>query len=92
MREDGEPVERAWRLALAQVGQVQWELVQPLDDESVYARFLAANGPGVHHIGVGVRELRGHARGARRTRARRSPGGEYNGVPSPTSPRTVTSA
>jgi methylmalonyl-CoA/ethylmalonyl-CoA epimerase len=54
MHERGTPVERSWRLALAQVGDVQWELVQPLDGESVYARFLAEHGPGVHHVGVAV--------------------------------------
>jgi hypothetical protein len=54
MREDGEPVERSWRLAIANVGQVQWELIEPLDDESVYARFLAEKGAGLHHVGVGV--------------------------------------
>jgi hypothetical protein len=52
MREDGQPVERAFRLSLAMVGGVQWELIQPLDDESIYARFLAEKGEGVHHIGV----------------------------------------
>jgi catechol 2,3-dioxygenase-like lactoylglutathione lyase family enzyme len=54
MRENGEPVERSWRLALARVGQVQWELIEPLDDESVYARFLAETGGGLHHVGVAV--------------------------------------
>ena len=54
MREDGEPVERSWRLAIAQVGQVQWELIEPLDEESVYARFLAEQGGGLHHVGVAV--------------------------------------
>jgi methylmalonyl-CoA/ethylmalonyl-CoA epimerase len=54
LRENGQPVERTWRLALAQVGQVQWELVQPLDAESIYARFLAEKGEGVHHVGVAV--------------------------------------
>jgi methylmalonyl-CoA/ethylmalonyl-CoA epimerase len=80
MRENGKPVDRAWRLALATVGQVQWELVQPLDDDSVYARFLAAHGPGVHHVGVGVSsydgtiaELGGRGRGVLLS-------GEYNGV------------
>jgi methylmalonyl-CoA/ethylmalonyl-CoA epimerase len=34
------------------VGQVQWELIEPLDDESIYARFLAERGEGVHHLGV----------------------------------------
>jgi catechol 2,3-dioxygenase-like lactoylglutathione lyase family enzyme len=54
LHEEGEPVERSWRLAIARVGQVQWELIEPIDDDSIYARFLATNGPGVHHIGVGV--------------------------------------
>ena len=54
MRHRGEPVAWSWQLAIAQVGQVQWELVEPLDDESIYAHFLATNGPGVHHVGVGV--------------------------------------
>ena len=54
MREGGEPVERSWRLALAQVGQLQWELIQPLDEDSIYARFLAEKGEGVHHVGVAV--------------------------------------
>jgi methylmalonyl-CoA/ethylmalonyl-CoA epimerase len=54
MREDGRPVERSWRLAISQVGQVQWELIEPLDEESVYARFLAEKGEGLHHVGVAV--------------------------------------
>ena len=28
------------------------ELIEPLDDESVYARFLAEKGEAVHHIAV----------------------------------------
>ena len=51
-REYGQLVERSWRLAVATVGQVQWELIQPLDDESLYARFLAEKGEGVHHVAV----------------------------------------
>ncbi len=31
-REYGQPVERSWRLAIATVGQVQWELIEPLDE------------------------------------------------------------
>ena len=50
--EHGQPVERAWRLATTMVGQVQWELIEPRDDESDYARFLAEKGEGVHHIAV----------------------------------------
>jgi methylmalonyl-CoA/ethylmalonyl-CoA epimerase len=51
-RECGQPVERSWRLALATVGHVQWELIEPLDEVSVYARFLAEKGAGVHHVAV----------------------------------------
>lgn len=49
LREYGQPVKRSWRLAVAMVGQLQWELIEPLDDESAYARFLAEKGGGVHH-------------------------------------------
>jgi len=52
MREDGQPVERSFRLALAHIGQMQWELIQPLDGDSIYARFLSEKGEGVHHVGV----------------------------------------
>jgi methylmalonyl-CoA/ethylmalonyl-CoA epimerase len=50
--EGGQPVKRSWRLAITMVGQVMWELIEPLDDKSVYARFLAEKGEGVHHIAV----------------------------------------
>ena len=52
LHEHGRPVNRSWRLATAMVGTVQWELIEPLDDESDYARFLAEKGGGVHHIAV----------------------------------------
>jgi len=80
MHERGEPVERTWRLALAQVGELQWELVQPLDGDSVYARFLAEHGPGVHHVGVAVADYRGtiDELGARGHEVLL--GGTYNGV------------
>ena len=54
MVKDGEPVECSWRLALTMVGSVQWELIQPLDDKSMYAEFLATKGEGLHHVALGV--------------------------------------
>jgi Glyoxalase/Bleomycin resistance protein/Dioxygenase superfamily len=36
-REHGQPVERSWRLATTMIGEVQWELIEPLDNESDYA-------------------------------------------------------
>lgn len=52
MQANGEPVAWSWRLALARVGGVVWELIEPLDDRSIYADFLAAHGEGVHHVGM----------------------------------------
>ena len=34
------------------IGHVQWELIEPLDDESIFARFLTEKGGRVHHIAV----------------------------------------
>jgi hypothetical protein len=80
MTANGQPLESAWRLALARVGQVHWELIEPLDDRSTYAEFLAAKGEGVHHIGVAVPSyddaIGEHAAANRETVL----GGEYNGV------------
>ncbi len=47
LHEHGKPVGRSWRLASTMIGRVQWELIEPLDDESVYARFLAEKGEAV---------------------------------------------
>jgi methylmalonyl-CoA/ethylmalonyl-CoA epimerase len=51
-REYGEPVERSNRIAVAMVGGVMWELIEPLDEDGVWARFLAEKGEGVHHVAV----------------------------------------
>jgi methylmalonyl-CoA/ethylmalonyl-CoA epimerase len=52
MKAHGEPIASSWRLALARVGGVMWELIEPLDDRSTYAEFLAEHGEGVHHVGM----------------------------------------
>lgn len=52
LREYGKPVTHSTRIATTMIGQVQWELIEPLDDESTFARFLAEKGEGVHHIAV----------------------------------------
>ena len=45
-----QPGEYAMRLALTRVGDVSWELIQPLDEKSIYARFLREHGEGLHHV------------------------------------------
>ncbi len=51
-REHGEPAERSNRVAIATVGGVMWELIEPLDEDGIWARFLAEKGEGVHHVAV----------------------------------------
>ena len=38
------------KIALAQVGDVQLELVQPVDGDSIYQDWLDAHGEGLHHL------------------------------------------
>ena len=52
VRESGRPVTHSTRIATAMVGRVQWELIEPLDEQSLFARFLAEKGEGVHLIAV----------------------------------------
>ncbi len=49
---DGQPVKGSTRAATTMVGTVMWELIQPLDEQGVFARFLAEKGEGVHHIAL----------------------------------------
>ena len=51
---DDKPQNYAMRLALCDIGKVQWELIQPLDDVSIYADFLKKHGEGLHHVAFGV--------------------------------------
>jgi methylmalonyl-CoA/ethylmalonyl-CoA epimerase len=74
------PVDASWRIAVTMVGSVQWELVQPLDDRSIYAAFLAQKGEGVHHVAVGGSGY-GAALDAARAHGRRVVlGGLYKGA------------
>jgi Glyoxalase/Bleomycin resistance protein/Dioxygenase superfamily len=80
MVKDGEPAQYAFRLAVTMVGSVQWELIQPLDDRSMYAEFLAARGEGLHHVAVGVPDY-GDALDTLRAKGRRVlQAGLYAGV------------
>lgn len=64
MREQGQPVERSGRgavtrFATTMIGGVMWELIEPLDEDSIWARFLAEKGEGVHHIAVATPSFEG---------------------------------
>jgi methylmalonyl-CoA/ethylmalonyl-CoA epimerase len=58
-REYGEPVERSNRIAIATVGRVMWELIEPLNEDGIYVRFLAEKGEGVHHVAVATPDYDG---------------------------------
>ena len=77
---NGEPLDSAWRLALARVGRVHWELIQPLDDRSTYGEFLVEKGEGVHHIGVAVPSYDDAVAAVAAGKREIVLGGEYNGV------------
>ena len=51
MKVRGKPTSYSMRLALAWVGGILWELIQPLEGPSIYREFLDTRGEGVHHVG-----------------------------------------
>lgn len=53
----GQPGNFTARMAFAELGPVELELIQPLTGESIWADFLAKHGPGIHHIRFNVPEL-----------------------------------
>ena len=66
----GRTASSALALAFARSGNTQIELIQPVRGEGLHVEFLAANGPGLHHLGflvddldavVAVGEAGGHA-------------------------------
>lgn len=46
----GRPIKARALIAWTRLGNVELELIQPLDSDSVYAEFLRDHGPGVHHV------------------------------------------
>lgn len=52
MTRNGEPTEYKMRVALANVGAMRIELIEPLEGDTVYQEFVDKHGYGIHHIGV----------------------------------------
>jgi methylmalonyl-CoA/ethylmalonyl-CoA epimerase len=50
----GKPVQHAFRAALARIGDVTLELIEPLSGASVYTEHLATHGEGLHHLAFAV--------------------------------------
>ena len=53
----GRPAEFTALMALAALGPVEIELIQPLTGESIWADYLAEHGPGLHHIRCNVPDI-----------------------------------
>ena len=45
------------RMATAQAGRVQVELIQIVEGENIHTEFLASHGEGIHHVGFFVSDL-----------------------------------
>lgn len=54
MSYQGRPAGYRMRIAMAQVGPMNIELIESLEGPSVYEDFIAKHGYGVHHLGVQV--------------------------------------
>jgi methylmalonyl-CoA/ethylmalonyl-CoA epimerase len=55
------PVSHAFRIAITMVGDVELELIEPLEGPNLYSEHLAAHGEGVHHLAFEVEDFQ-HSR------------------------------
>jgi methylmalonyl-CoA/ethylmalonyl-CoA epimerase len=44
------PVAAKAKIAWINIGNVELEIIEPRDEESIYAQFLRDRGPGIHHV------------------------------------------
>ena len=55
----GRPITAKIKVAFAQSGPVQIEIIQPLEGENIYTEFLDSKGEGLHHLRFRVNDLDG---------------------------------
>jgi methylmalonyl-CoA/ethylmalonyl-CoA epimerase len=53
---NGNPIETRVKIAWVDFGNVELELIEPRDQNSLYADFLREQGPGIHHIMLGTKD------------------------------------
>jgi len=53
----GEPVRFVAHISLGYAGDLQLELIQPVEGPTIHAEFLAAHGPGLHHVCFEVEDV-----------------------------------
>jgi methylmalonyl-CoA/ethylmalonyl-CoA epimerase len=54
LEKDERPVDHVMRVATAMVGEVQWELIEPVSGPNIYSEWMEQHGEGLHHLGLGV--------------------------------------
>ncbi len=54
----GKPISLNMKVAFAQSGPIQVELIQPVEGENLYTEFLASKGEGLHHLAFEVEDLK----------------------------------
>jgi methylmalonyl-CoA/ethylmalonyl-CoA epimerase len=52
-----EPVQTKIKVAFVQSGDVQIELIQPVEGRNPYTEYLARHGDGIHHLGFAVTDM-----------------------------------
>jgi catechol 2,3-dioxygenase-like lactoylglutathione lyase family enzyme len=55
----GQPTNSKIKVAFADSGPLQIELIQPLEGENIYTEFLQAGNEGLHHLGFEVDDFEG---------------------------------
>jgi methylmalonyl-CoA/ethylmalonyl-CoA epimerase len=55
----GKSVQTKIKVAFVQSGDVQIELIQPLDGNNPYTEYLTRHGDGIHHLGFAVTDMDG---------------------------------
>jgi catechol 2,3-dioxygenase-like lactoylglutathione lyase family enzyme len=53
----GEPVRFVAHISLGYAGDLQLELIQPVEGPTIHAEFLAERGPGLHHVCFSVDDV-----------------------------------
>jgi methylmalonyl-CoA/ethylmalonyl-CoA epimerase len=53
----GRPVQSKIKVAFVQSGDVQIELIQPVEGRNPYTEYLAKHGDGIHHLGFAVTDM-----------------------------------
>lgn len=53
-----EVTDQGVRVTMLPIGESHIELLEPLSAESPVGKFLAKRGPGIHHVAIGVTDIR----------------------------------